>query len=106
MAAVIMVDRSASDSGRGVATAATSPSGAPADRVRSLKSIFGHFHASENALRLRLTEEGSDGQPMPWSAGPGVCALSSAVHAVSWGSVALLNVGGGESPFGSMVRQL
>ena len=60
MAAVIMVDRSASDSGRGVATAATNPSGAPADRVRSLKSIFGHFHESENALRLRLTEKGSD----------------------------------------------
>ena len=103
MAAVIMVDRSASDSGRGVATAATNPSGAPTDGVRSLKSIFGHFHASENAFG---TEKGSDGRSMPWSAGSGVCALSSAVHAVSWGSVALLNVGGGESAFGSMVRQL
>ena len=55
MAAVIMVDRSASDSGRGVATAATNPSGAPADRVRSLKSIF-------KCLR---TEKGSDGRSMP-----------------------------------------
>ena len=67
MAAVIMVDRSASDSGRGVATAATNPSGAPADRVRSLKSIFGHFHASE---RLRLpkraqTADQCPGAPVP-----------------------------------------
>ena len=48
MAAVIMVDRSASRLRPGVATAATNPSGAPANRVRRLKSIFGHFRrASE-----------------------------------------------------------
>ena len=104
MAAVIMVDRSASDSGRGVATAATNPSRAPADRVRRLKSIF--RHPGHCPLRLRLPKRAQTSRPMPWSTGPGVCALSSAVHAVSWGSVALLNVGGRDSAFGSMVRQL
>ena len=43
MAAVIMVDRSASDSGRGVATAATNPSRAPADRVAPLEVDFQAF---------------------------------------------------------------
>ena len=84
MAAVItMVDRNASDIGRGAAAAATSPCGAPADRLRCLEPFWGHFRASENAVGARGALWATR-RPMPLrSAGPDVCVPRSALHAIS-----------------------